>query len=157
MRQQRKELQEADERIGPAMDQQDGQGGGACSLFVDEMEPRAVQVGAEMPEAVEIGLLLWPVEAVAPVVAQRSEIVRIRAIVPAGIVQAACPSCPAETLLEVVQHGLRHADLKRLNGHDRDPDGFTRRWNARERQTFPRRYLHIGRVVVASPQSSCLV
>ena len=117
MGQQRDELDEPDERIRVAMDQQDRDGVRAFPLFMDIVKAEAVNIGTVMMEGIQLFFLLFPVEAMSPVGAQVLQIVFIGAIRPSTAGDFIGPARSSQTLTQVIQDKRRDGDGKRLDTH----------------------------------------
>ena len=100
------------------MHQQNWYRAGTAAPLMNEMDPDAIHVGTEMPEGIQISLLLLPVERVAPIVAKLLQILRIGAILPTSAFDAVRPARSTQAVLYIVQDRSLHLDLKRLDGHD---------------------------------------
>ncbi len=80
------------------------------------MDPEAVDLGTIVMKTIEPSLLGPPVEAVGPVGAQIAQVLRIRPVIPARLLELIGPARMAKARLQVVEHVLGHLDLVRL-GH----------------------------------------
>lgn len=81
---------------------------------MQEVQGLAVDIGAELGNGVEPGLLLAPVVAGAPVLDQLREILPADAGGPADIGELIGPSGPGEPLMQVVDVGLRNVNATGL-------------------------------------------
>jgi len=110
------ELSELEERAWPAVSQHQGERRRSVSANVDEMDPKPVDVGAEMGKLVEPAFLSAPIETVVPVGHQVLEISKIRAVVPTAVAHLIRPSRSSQTLPEVTKGRLRDFNGERLHG-----------------------------------------
>ena len=119
-------VQELDDRAGPTVaDQQrprplDRRGG------VDEVDVGSVDLGAEVVPGLQLRLVLPPVVLVPPVLAELLEVSQVGAVVPAGVGDLVRPPGPPEALLQVVEDGVVHGDVERLDVGQRGLPGRRR-------------------------------
>jgi hypothetical protein len=113
----RDDFQKACERVGPAMDQQKRDGVAALAPLMNEMKPDAVDIRAEVGEAVQILFLSPPVEVAPPIGAERCEIRRVRPAIPIGLRPSRGETGSGEALAQILKNGIRHLDAKRLDCH----------------------------------------
>lgn len=82
---------------------------------MDEVDPDAVEIGAEVTERVEPAFLLAPVEAVNPVGEQLAQVAELRALLPSADRRLAGLARGADALLQVGQDVLADVDRERLD------------------------------------------
>jgi hypothetical protein len=104
------DVQELDDRAGPAVGQDQGQGVGFGGADVEEVDVLPVDGGGELGELVEPGLLLGPVVAVGPVPGQLFQVAEGHPAGPADAGQLIRPAGAGKPVTEVVQVGLGDVD-----------------------------------------------
>jgi hypothetical protein len=117
LRQRFDHVQELEERTGPAVgeDQRDGVRPGRADM--QEVDVLAVDLGGEVREFVELGLVLAPVVGGSPVLGEFLEASQRKAVVPAGVGNLVGPAGASKTIVQVVEVGLRDVDAEGLD-HD---------------------------------------
>lgn len=86
-------------------------------LFVNEVDPGTIKLGAEVMERVESTLLCAPIKLVSPIGKQLFEVIKISAPIPC---MAWCPRRPpgiTDALSKLRQRLLRNRDREWFNGH----------------------------------------
>ena len=81
---------------------------------MDEMDPDAIEQGAEMRKPVELTFSRSPVETVGPVPKQAAEIVEVCSLRPGGERRRVGPARPADARLEVIENLLSYGDSESL-------------------------------------------
>jgi hypothetical protein len=89
----------------------------SLATLVDEVQPEAVDLDAEVGEAVEPFLLLSPVEAALPVPHQLAHVGEVRPVVPARTLYLVWPAGAGEAFVQVIEDLLRNPHLERLDVH----------------------------------------
>ena len=90
--QQRDDFDHVKEGAGPAVGDDNREWVGSPSMFVNEVDAEAIDLGAKVCELIECGLLRSPIETMLPVCQERLEIVQVRPILPAGSLNLIGPS-----------------------------------------------------------------
>ena len=99
------------------MDEQQRLGIGAAAFLANEMDLEAVDIGGEMLEPIQLGLVLAPVVLGAPVVEQLAHVGEVGAVLPSGIGHLVGQTRAREPILQVLQNIIGHIDSK---GFDSD-------------------------------------
>jgi hypothetical protein len=115
--QQRDDLRELKECARPAVGEDQRQGVGPFAPLVDEVEAEAVDLGAEVGEAVDALLLLSPVETALPVLDQLPHVGEVRPVVPVSAGDLVRSSRAGEAFPQVIENLLGNSHLKRLDVH----------------------------------------
>ena len=115
----RDQLVELPDRAGPAVREQQRVRIRADAGLVDEVQVDARERDLELLERVELRLLGAPVEAVAPVLDERAQIVQVRAVGPLGAGNLVRPAGAREPAAQVVQNLVGDVESERL-GHRLD-------------------------------------
>jgi hypothetical protein len=110
--QQRRRLDVAQERVGPAVQEQQREPVAAGP--VHDVQP----VAAEVRQLVERRLAAAPVEAVGPVGHQLAQEGRVGAAIPADPFDDGRPAGPPQPILHIREHGVGHVDPERLHAGD---------------------------------------
>ena len=119
--QQRHQRQVLGERARPAVRQDQRDAVAAPRPFVNEMNARAVDVGAEVVERVEPALLLAPVELVSPVAEHVAQVREIGALAPRISRRSVRPTRCADARSKVRQHIVIEPDRERRDLHGTPP------------------------------------
>src|SRR5438270_4644210 len=90
--QQRDDFDHFKEGAGPAVGDDNREWVGSPSVFVNEVDAEAIDLGAKVCELIECGLLRSPIETMLPVCQERLEIVEVRPILPASSLNLIGPS-----------------------------------------------------------------
>ena len=115
--QERHEGEELDERARPAVRQDERDAVAVPGMLVNEVDARAVHVGAEMRVAVELVLPGAPIELLGPVLERPAEEVRVGAVVPSDSGDRVGPPDGADPRAQVVEDGLLDLDAEGLGLH----------------------------------------
>jgi hypothetical protein len=89
----------------------------ALAALVDEVHANAVDVGAEVGEAIDRLFLLAPIKARQPVPDQVSQVRTIRPVIPALVFDFVRPSRALEAVPQIIERLLRHPYLERFDTH----------------------------------------
>ncbi len=114
---QRQYLQHFHKRSWPAVCEYQWNGSFVRRPLMDEMDSDSIDLHPEMPKAVQPFLFFTPVEFVDPVVHQFMQVFALRSVSPIVSGNRAGPSCPAQSLLQVVKHRLRKVDPEFFDFH----------------------------------------
>jgi hypothetical protein len=116
-------LQELHHRAGPAVGEDQRQRVRLRGPNMQEVHAGTVDGGGELRVLVELGLVLAPVVAVAPVGGELLEVAERHAAAPADVGQLVGPAGTVQPLAQVVQVGLGDVDPERpdlgVGGHRR--------------------------------------
>ena len=112
------DLRELKEGTRPAMREDKRHGVVSLAALVDEGHSEAVESGAEVSEAIELFLLLSPVESALPVPDQLFEVGEVRTVVPARAGgDFIRPAGASEAFSQVIEDPLGNPHLKRPDVH----------------------------------------
>nr|POE65110.1 hypothetical protein CFP56_34778 [Quercus suber] len=120
-----------EEAAGPAVDEEQRDRVGHGGLLVEEVDVNRAEAGhvdgsGELGEGVEVGLGLAPVVAVLPVLSDALDICERCPEVPSGLVQFVRESRQGESLLQVLEAGVRDGDGEWLDVRHLDRCGWAR-------------------------------
>lgn len=110
------QIEELDDRAGPAVGQQQRQGVRLRRPHMDEMHVLLVDLRRELRQLVEPRFLSTPVVARAPVLGEPTQIADGNAVAPVGVGRLIRPAGVLQPAGEVIQVGFWDIDLEGMNG-----------------------------------------
>ena len=113
----RYDLEQLDERAGPAVGDDQRERGRPRAALVDKVDAQAADGGAEVREGVDGALLRPPVEVRLPVAHQVVQVGQARAVLPIGPGDLVGPAGARQPRLQVRELGFGDLDSERLDVH----------------------------------------
>lgn len=104
------DIEEGDEGVGPAVEQEERLGRASRARLVDEVHRLTLDLGLEVAKTIDRPLLRPPVVVVQPVLGQRLQEGEIDAVVPAGSGWGVGPGGGADAARDLLQGGLGDID-----------------------------------------------
>ena len=115
------DVEELDDRSGPAMADDQRHGRRPAALFVNEVQVDAVYGGGELGEAVDRRFMLAPIELIQPVRAELLHVIEIGAVRPPAIAWHLVPGIVRHPRADAIEGLVGDVDAERMDVRQAGP------------------------------------